>query len=340
LKSAGLGNYALGVVSAVSLLAGCGGSQALIAAPGAAQPSVRQSLPFPAARPDSVASSRNDGGQSWMVPDAKARDLLYVSNVSTVTAYSYPQGKLEGTLRGFSDPGGQCVDQKGDIFITNLDTGQVFEYAHGGTKPLAVLKSPSADPAGCAIDPTTGNLAVSSLGSGRDGSVGVYKNAQGTPTIYRVKPFQEYWFCGYDTAGNLFVDGQNKDAVLEFAELPKGGEALQRITLNQSIGWPGGIQWDGKYVTVGDYNTPVVYQFVIQGTSGTKVGSTSLGGNDVSAVGQFFILGRRLIAPNLCTGSCTGNVLYYDYPAGGTPTKTITTGVRYPHGLVVSRAQT
>ena len=40
--------------AAVIVLTGCGGSQALIGAPGAAQPSVRQSLPFPDASSDAI----------------------------------------------------------------------------------------------------------------------------------------------------------------------------------------------------------------------------------------------------------------------------------------------
>lgn len=275
---------------------------------------------------------------SWMSPGAAAQDLLYVSNVDTVTVYSYPRGKLEGTLNGFSEPTGECVDSKGDIFITNANTGQIFEYAHGGKKPLTVLRSPAGDPVGCSVDPTTGNLAVSSLGFGSNGSVGVYKDARGTPKIYQNPSFQQYWYCGYDAAGNLFVDGLNSTSAFEFAELPKGRHGLKSISLNQNIGWPGGVQWDGKHVAVSDQNVTVVYQFDIKGNSGTKAGSTSLGGSNVAGIGDFFILGSRLIAPNLCTGSCTGNVLYYSYPAGGLPTKTIANGVRFPHGLVVSSA--
>ena len=328
-----------GFCFAAAMLAGCGGSQSLIGTHGAAQPSVRQSLPFPDAQSDAVASAQNDDdGPSWMAADAKSKDLLYVTNSHTVTIYSYPHGKLEGHIRFGYLPAGECVDNNGDVFVINLDIGQIVEYAHGGTKPIALLKSPSPDPVGCAIDPTTGNLAVSSLGFGPNGSVGIYKNAKGIPTIYQHERFQEYWYCGYDAAGNLFVDGQNANSDFKFAELPKGGIALQSVTLNQSIGWPGGVQWDGKYLTVGDQNTSVIYQFAIQGTGGTKVGSTSLGGSDVGAVAQFFILGHRLIAPNQCTRSCIGNVLYYDYPAGGTATETITNGVRYPHGVVVSLA--
>lgn len=85
----------------------------------------------------------------------------------------------------------------------------------------------------------------------------------------------------------------------------------------------------------------MVRRFTISGYYGTEVGATTLGGgSDVTDISQFFITGGKLLAPNQCKGSCTGNVLYYHYPAGGSPTKTITDGVRYPHGVVVSKAPT
>lgn len=316
------------------LLACCSVSLFAIALPGCSN-SEPWLLPVTGASRSMPDASRR--APSWIAPDAASQDLLYVSDVSTVTVYSYPKGKLEGTLRGFGLAGGQCVDNKGDVFVTDTDAGQILEYAHGGKKPVAVLKSPADDPLGCSIDPTTGDLAVASLGFGDAAAVGIYKHARGTPKIYQNPTFHQYWYCGYDAAGNLFVDGINSTAVFEFAELKKGRNDLKSITLNQTIGWPGGVQWDGKYMVIGDQNTPVLYQFVVKGSSGRKVGSTSLGGSDVTAIGDFFILGSELIAPNHCSGSCTGDVLYYSYPAGGLPTKTITNGVRYPHGLSVSR---
>lgn len=285
----------------------------------------------------SRGSVEQEARASWMAPDAAGQDLLYVANVKTITIYSYPRGKLEGSLRFGYLPHGECVDQKGDVFITNLDNGEVVEYAHASKKPLAVLHSPSADPSGCAIDPTTGNLAVASLGFGSSGSVAIYKHARGNPVTYQNPTFQQYAFCGYDPKGNLFVDGVNADAVFVFAELKKGSSTLKSITLDQSIGWPGGIQWDGHYLAVGDQNAPsVIYQFEIERKRGKKVGTTALG-TKVGAVAQFYIAGQELIVPNQCNTSCTGNVLYYPYPAGGAPTKTIAKGIRYPHGAVVSR---
>ena len=275
-----------------------------------------------------------------MLPDAATQDLLYVSNVRTVTVYSYRQGKLEGKLKGFYRTGGECVDKIGDVFITNTGTGGVFEYARGGKKPLRILKTYGGGPLGCSVDPTTGNLAVSSLNAGStDGAVAIYKNARGKPTMYRDSAFKGYYFCGYDAQGDLFVDGQDSSLNFEFAELPKGVSGFKTITLNQKIGWPGGVQWDGKYVAVGDQNTPVIYQFAITGSDGTKVGSTPLGGH-ARDVFQFFILGQKVMAPNeyFAKSQALSDVLFYKYPVGGVATKRITAGVDFAEGVVVSLA--
>ena len=334
MKRFGFRRCALSICVALAFLAGCGGSQPPIGAPGAMAQS-------------QAIATRTDHSGSWMLPEAKGEDLLYVSNSPAsshssawVTVYSYHRGKLVGILRGFALPGGECVDGRGNIFITDTDTGKIFEYAHGGKHPIATLPAPGPDSLGCSVDPTTGNLAVSSLGFGNNGAVGIYKGAKGSPKLYKNRAFQMYYFCGYDSSGDLFVDGQNRpSSAFEFAELAKGDTKLKKVTLNQSIGFPGGVQWDGKYVTVGDQNTSIVYQFSISGDVGTEAGSTTLGGSDVGAVLQYFIVGSRLIAPNLCSGKlCGGNVLYFPYPSGGDATKTITKDVHYPRGLVVSKA--
>jgi hypothetical protein len=319
--------HALSICAAAAFLAGCGASQPPIAAPGAM------------AQTSTIATQAERAG-SWMLPEATTDDLLYVTDTTKVSVYSYPRGKLVGSLRFGLLPGGDCADQRGNVFVTNSDNGEIVEYAHGGTKRIAVLHSPSGDPLGCAIDPTTGNLAVSSLGSGNNGGVAIYQHARGNPTTYQNPAFQEYWYCGYDDTGNLYVDGQDANSVFEFAELAKGGNTLKSVTLNQTIGWPGGVQWDGQHLAVADQNNPptIVYEFAIKQNHGTKVGTTMLASS--GGVGEFNIVGKRLIAPNQCAGSCTtGNVRYYDYPAGGSATKIISKDVRYPHGAAVSIAQ-
>ncbi len=58
-------------------------------------------------------------------------------------------------------------------------------------------------------------------------------------------------FCAYDAFGNLFVDGyDNQNSSL--SEMPKGAEAFTKLSVNQNVGQPGQVQWDGKYLSYED----------------------------------------------------------------------------------------
>jgi hypothetical protein len=325
MKVLALGRSALCVSIAVAMLAGCGGSQPPIAA---MPQSAAQSLPF--AQRDAIAA--RDDSFSWMARDAVTQDLLYVSDVDEVVVYSYPRGQLQGKLRGFFTATGMCTDGAGDVYVAD---GNIYEYKHGGTKRIGVLYPEAA--VGCSIDPITGNLAVTDLqGSSGNGNVAIFKNASGSPTYYSAPGFWEYYFCGYDEKGNLFIDGLSSPGTghFTFAELPRGSTTFKDITLNQYIGFPGGVQWDGKHVAVGD-QIATIYRFAISGSQGTLVGTTQLSG--AKEVKQAWIQGARLIAPNSVSGP-GANVLIYDYPTGGGAIKTIERGVEGPQGATVSLA--
>src|SRR5580692_6719927 len=57
---------------------------------------------------------------SWMLPEARAADLLYVTNYSYVSVLTYPEGRQVGVLKGFVSAVGACTDASGNIFITNF----------------------------------------------------------------------------------------------------------------------------------------------------------------------------------------------------------------------------
>jgi len=326
--------HALSSCAAAALLSGCGGSQPLIGAPGV----VPQSQTF------AVATNADRNG-SWMLPEAKSEDLLYVSNSgyasksADVLVYSYPKGRLVGKLKKFSIPGGMCVDPKGDIYITDLGFNKIFEYKHGSKRRVWTLTG-YGGPVGCSIDPTTGNLAASGIHS----ALAVYANARGTPAIYTNSSLWEDFWCSYDDKGDLFVDGQNlpsDGSKFVFFELANGSSSLTPITLNQSMGFPGGVQWDGKYMAVGSYyppptGEPIIYQFNISGSSGTEIGSTPLGSGAFDVM-QFWIDGKTVVAPNEESGG-GGDALFFHYPAGGSAYKIITKGIRGGLGAAISLA--
>ncbi len=319
-----LSRYTLSSCVAAVMLSGCGGSQPPIGAPGA----------MPQSR---AIATRADRGGSWMLPEAKSEDLLYISNSPSpshssawVTVYSYPRGKLVGAIKGFYDPVGECVDRAGNVFIADLDT--LYEYKHGGERPIQKLTLPNYFAVDCSVDPTTDNLAVTwNQSASSPNYVGVYRHASGTPTLYSVSG-AFLFYCSYDNSGNLFVDGQlgygSQDAV--FVELPMGASKLKTITLDQSFEHVGAVQWDGKYVAVGDDVAQKIYRFAISGKNGTLMGTVDLG--TARGIYLCWIKGNRVV----CSDSSGDAVRYWNYPAGGPAIKSITQGVRYPYGATIS----
>jgi hypothetical protein len=286
------------------------------------------------------ASSPNARGHSWMLPEARSENLLYIGDPGSggVLVYSYlPSLKFVGVLSEPPVPGGECVDAAQDVFVTDasMSSHVTYEYAHGGASPIAIVADPGGTPSACSIDPITGDLAVASVRSSgtTHGKLAVYKGARGTPKLYADASFSDMMFCGYDDAGNLFVDGIAPGSAFLIAELPKGGKALAKVTLDQSILFPGGVQWDGKDLAVGDDRASFVYQFAMSGSNGKKVGATRL--KVWPGLHQFFIDNGVLIDPAFLPSR--GAVALYDYPAGGKPTRTIT-GVSSPTSAVVSLA--
>ena len=205
---------------AAAMLAGCGGSQPPIGAPGAMQQSRAIATHADARRIVDAAGSEERGFAIRL--QRQHGDGLLVS-----------EGKHVGTLKGFYRPSGECVDNAGDVFIANEDT--VVEYKHGGKKPIQTLTFPGyasgAVPAirRPAIWPSHGMTGFRTVSWPSTSMRAVRRRFTRTANMLFV-------FCGYDNKGNLYVDGQYGEAnEFAFAELPKGASKLKSITLNQSL---------------------------------------------------------------------------------------------------------
>jgi hypothetical protein len=317
-----LWTHGIGFCASAVVLAGCGGGQ--------------PPLPVaPVAQSQARVIAMDAGRHSWMAPDAVGQNLLYVSDLGTghVNVYSYPQGKLKGTLADFVRPQAMCVDKEGDVFVPDLFTAKISEYRHGAKKPKAILGDPQEQPGDCSVDTKTGNLAVTNVStpySGR-GDVLIYRHAKGKPQRYRDPDIIYYLFCGYDDQGNLYVDGMSSGK-FKFAELPSGKSTFTNITLDKNISYGGAVQWDGSNVAVGNYESKVIYRFSISGDSGTTVGQTDLHGSNYPI--GFWIQGTKVIAPN----DDGANVMFWNYPSGGLHVKAIG-GLKNPWGATVSPAK-
>jgi len=269
---------------------------------------------------------------------AATQKLLYVSDggANAVKVYDYPSGKPVGALTGLSAPTGDCTNQSGDVWVVNSGASGLSEYAHGGKKPIAKLVDTAArNLLGCAVDSTTGNLAVTDLGGpSGGGNLVIYTDAKGTPSEYTASALEFAYFCAYDTNGDLFVDGLNSNGQFVLFELPRESSALESITLDQTVGFPGGVAWVDKQLAIGDQlyeskHESAIYEFAISGSSGKLTGTTPLSGS--CDVIDFALYSGFVIAPD----ACQNTVGFYLYPTGGSPTKTLT-GLQYPVGAAVS----
>lgn len=305
-----IGTTALFVVGIVS---GCGQSQ--FQTPGPGQARLNASAVQDTTTTRNIASSQGLSG-----------NLLYAAVPPDTIILSYPRGKLLARIKNVW--GFVCSDTNGNVFIAggDLGTNEIFEYPHGGTSPIAKLTVPSQyGLVGCAADPTTGNLAVSGYTIGGSGGiVAIFQSAQGNPQIYINANARDFYFCGYDNKGNLFVNGipvGSKHFI--FSELPRASNTFTDIQLPPTIVQPlGSIQWDGSDITDENPAPTFIYRISISGSVGTIVGTTQINNQTHLTHGPLgtWIQGNRVVAPQ---GRRNGNLAIWDYPAGGNPVKII-----------------
>jgi hypothetical protein len=297
-----------GAVAAVAMLFGCGIG--------------------PQTAPSGTTPNAARTAASWMDPAAAKGPLLYVSDYSngSVYVYTYPQGKLAGTLSGFENPAGECADAKGNVWISEQTGADLVEYAHGGKKPIAKLSDPDQAPLACAVDSVTGNLAVTHFESlsGGLGSISIFARAKGTPVLYTDGNLPQMFDPAYDKHGNLFVTGEDS-SVFKWAELRRGATALTDIALNVNELCTG-VQSGGKDMVIQSADGKTIRR-----VSGHKiVGTTKLSGI-TAGVAEFTLDGSTLISAQ------PGTISLYKFPTGGKPTKTIKATFTQPDGTALSK---
>ena len=197
------------------------------------------------------------GDTSRFGSDFTKGPLLYATDAGDNIVYmiALPSGKLVGKLTGFYQPTGVCVDQSGDVFITDSQHQQIVAYRHGQKQAYEVLADRGYYPIGCSVDSVTGNLAVTNCCAdvGYYGNIAIYARAKGNAKYYTDESIRQYGFCSYDGHGNLFFDGISQGSYTsKVAEMPKGGHQFTPITLDQSLGGNNisGLFWDGEYLAM------------------------------------------------------------------------------------------
>jgi hypothetical protein len=309
----------LGGCIAAALLAACGGPQGSM----------------PLSLPNGVAL----GTSATRLPGVRD-DLLYVAHARSiydtrtlVSILSLPQGKpvAKLSLHSFS---GMCSDAAGNVwFIVYRSSRKAYyaeEYAHGGTKPIAQIRLSKVYAVGCAVDPSSGDLAVMNRAGGSQegaGAIDVWAGARpGKPAVYEV-PFNPE-NGAYDNDGDLFFDGcacLNSDPWLLLGELVKGSHAVTAVRLNKNTALPGGVQWDGSYIAVqtGGYQDylkgrPRIYRLEASSGLGHVIGVVIPKAPALSGTAWFSVYGNSVVSTSRAP---RGEVDVWPYPAGGPHTR-------------------
>jgi hypothetical protein len=328
MKISSTAKYALGVAAAAAMLAGCSSGASSLAP---TTPSMGAQASHGTAASTFTARIGYKGVTTDLhpvQPDAKkAGQYLYISDDGTneVQLFAWPKAKnIVGTLSGFSEPQGECADTKGNVWITNTGDENILEYT--GTKNTGTLTDSGQYPVGCSVD-SKGDVAVTNIFATNDdpGSVTIFSGKKSKN--YPISGLQHVYFDGYDKQGNLWISGENSSYEPAFAELTKAGKVKNGTVSGATIEFPGGVQWDGKQIVLGDQEAATVYQM----KKFKVTGSTPLSGS--SDIVSYWIDQ----ATSLLIGPDYGNadVEIYSYPKGGTAKQTLS-GLSAPIGATVS----
>jgi hypothetical protein len=208
---------------------------------------------------EATAMARHE--KSWMLPKAtNATNLLYVSNATNVTVYTYGKGsnmELVGTLAAFRSPKGMCADKAGNIWIADFEARTVYEYTHGGTTPIKKFQQHTGFPYSCAIDPATNDLAVvwqhPRAQTDVHSNIYVYTNERGPAKIYGgSSEFRSAYFLAYDAAHRLYVDASPCGVSSCFSSfgpvglfvLTPGSSLFEQLSIvGATLHEPSGIVW-------------------------------------------------------------------------------------------------
>src|ERR1700722_13518776 len=248
-----LAKHAAGVTVAGALLAGCTiGSSALRPSTGT-QNAVRsghlQSLKVGGLLIASAMLPQVKPIHVPIVPENRKKNPKeYISNFYSghVLQFNYPKGDAStGTISGVTDPQGECAQNRKKAFwVASAGEDEIKEFAYGGGSPIATLSESAGEPAGCAIHPKTDDMAVTILGTS---DVVIFTDSKGKGTTV-FDGLSSSYFPTYDTNGDLFVDGITESDTYGVVEMASGSSNFTAVTLPNTILFPGGMQWDGKYV--------------------------------------------------------------------------------------------
>ncbi|MBV9263684.1 MAG: hypothetical protein JO324_05125 [Candidatus Eremiobacteraeota bacterium] len=273
----------------------------------------------------------------WVAPDiARYRRLLFISDAygERVDILSMPDLVLKGRVVGFTHQlfRGLCSDNGGNVWvvstyggISSLPYGVLTKLAHDG-KVLKSMTFSYGVPVSCAIDPTTRDLAVTEVYP--QGGVVIYEGGAGPGRVIRNPQQFDYEWDGYDTSGNLWVDGGGASANPLLSNCTASTCTTIPIT-GGKIYYPGFLQYvvgeKSWYIADGNcnntYESLCIYPISNNGVLGTAITVTDPQRQACSLLAQGAITnGKSRVLAGVASCGRRGrqlSIALWKFPAGG-----------------------
>jgi len=287
MKCLDFGRFALSMGVAAAMLAGCGGSQPLIGAPGA----MPQSRAIAAHGADSTKSPpllyvAEYSQDAVLVFNARAKDpaakrritdslnstpgdcidstgTLYVTNQPPsgpgwVSEYlpgrSHPSRII---TKGMHSPTFCAIDAGGNLWITNISGPNVTEFKKGATKPYFVISKGLSAPDGIAID-HSGNIYVGNGLIGSSQNIQVYAPGTKSPSRTIADGITDPVGITVDAHGTLYVTNCQQNNVQEYRK----GASEPYQTITNGMNCPDGVVVNANgYLYVSDAGNSVIVEF-------------------------------------------------------------------------------
>jgi hypothetical protein len=267
-----------------------------------------------------------------------AGSVIFVSDAeNNVVDIFSSKGKQTGTLTGFSEPQGLSSDKTAHLYVADTANSQIVVYAKP-YKTSTKLSDPGQYPADVDVD-SKGNIGVTNIisTSGGAGSVSFYKKGSKTPKTLSSSSVLEAFFGAFDAKGNFYFDGFNENDVATVFEVVGGvnGKSITVLSTANTLEFPGGVQVTPKGdIAVDDQEGPAIYTYAApkSGKLGSPIDTTTLTGSSDPVSYAF-----TKTATDLYTADA-GNAASYQfkYPAGGSPTQTISIPGSEPIGIAIT----
>jgi sugar lactone lactonase YvrE len=266
------------------MLAGCGGSQQPIGAPGAMTQNITSRAGTPAydtsapllyvtnvtpdyndvkvyranAKDPSPVAVITDGLEFPFGDCIDGNGTLYVTNQGTGVGFisEYPSGKTKKSkiiTKGLYLPAYCAIDAGGNLWVTNVGDSRVTEYKPGATKPSTIITEGVTDPHGIAFD-HSGNMYISNYLGSYEGYIAVYAPGHKSPSRTITDGIVSAAGIAVDAKGTLYVADSTQCNIEEY----RAGEDQPYQEITDKIDFPQGLTV-GKngwlYVTnTGDQN--------------------------------------------------------------------------------------